>query len=107
MKRKEDGSQDSVAWLRLDDLKEGPAGRGFVERLDGVHEANRLFRCVFVFLCLYVCMFVCVRGGVLLVALAVRAFVVVPFVLETGVTNHQVCTACLRACVYCLLRSLP
>lgn len=40
------GSQDSVAWLRLDDLKEGPAGRGFVERLDSVHEANRLFRCV-------------------------------------------------------------
>lgn len=39
-------SQDSVAWLRLDDLKEVPGGRGFVERLDSVHEANRLFRCV-------------------------------------------------------------
>lgn len=41
-----DSSQDSVAWLRLDDLHEGPGGRGYVEKLDSVHEANRLFRCV-------------------------------------------------------------
>ena len=40
------GSQDSVTWLRLDDLKESPAGRGFVERLDGVREAHEVFRCV-------------------------------------------------------------
>ncbi|CBJ30972.1 conserved unknown protein [Ectocarpus siliculosus] len=38
-----ESSQDSVAWLRLDDLHEGPGGRGYVERLDTVHEANRLF----------------------------------------------------------------
>ncbi|CAM9177600.1 unnamed protein product [Ectocarpus sp. 8 AP-2014] len=41
-----ESSQDSVAWLRLDDLHEGPGGRGYVEKLDTVHEANRLFRCV-------------------------------------------------------------
>eukprot|EP00903_Cladosiphon_okamuranus_P020452 g18772.t1 len=36
-------SQDSVTWLRLDDLKERLAGRGFVERLDGVREAHEVF----------------------------------------------------------------
>eukprot|EP00752_Nemacystus_decipiens_P009870 g8806.t2 len=35
--------QDSVTWLRLDDLKESPTGRGFVERLDGVREAHEVF----------------------------------------------------------------
>lgn len=40
------GGQESVTWLRLDDLQESPAGRGFVERLDGVREAHQVFRCV-------------------------------------------------------------
>lgn len=39
-----DGGKDSVAWLRLDDLKKGPAGRGFVEKLESVTDANRVFR---------------------------------------------------------------
>lgn len=37
-------SHDSVAWLRLDDLKKRTGGRGFVEKLESVHEANHVFR---------------------------------------------------------------
>lgn len=40
------GGRGSVTWLRLDDLKESPAGRGFVQRLDGVREAHEVFRFV-------------------------------------------------------------
>lgn len=37
-------SYETVSWLRLDDLKKDPAGAGFVERVEGIHDADRVFR---------------------------------------------------------------
>lgn len=54
-------SRDSVTWLRLDDLKENPMGRGFVERLDGVLEAHQVFRYIYVCVCVVLLLYVSYR----------------------------------------------
>lgn len=45
--------EDSVAWLRLDDLKRARAGRGFVEKIESVQDTNRVFRYLFRFVILF------------------------------------------------------